>query len=220
LKLSGPEGGGALTMPGVQQLLRFLDANATIEGRAQSAMEQNFLRQAHAAITGTQDVADPAADARFQSFLGAYFPALDAGLRSRKSAIQLLSAAGSDYLGTLIPAFTPPEQARPSLWDRAAAHAGESFDRTFAGETVDRIQSGDAEQLQADLIRRVIEEAQSKGLDTTLGYPIGDPRQPYAGWPIEALEPMADKLEAAAAAKRPVFEGSSAQGCVCGHAAR
>jgi hypothetical protein len=107
-KLAGPDSGGALTMTGVQQLQRFLDQNKTVEGRAQSAMEQNFLRQAHAAITGTEDDADPAAEARFQNFLGAYFPALDTGLNSGKSAMQLLSAAGSDYLGKLIPAFTPP----------------------------------------------------------------------------------------------------------------
>ncbi|HXA70010.1 MAG TPA: hypothetical protein VNW24_06150 [Stellaceae bacterium] len=120
LKLAGPEGGGALTMQGVQQLQRFLDASKTVEDRAQSAMEQNFLRQAHAAITGTEAPADPASEARFQNFLGAYFPALQDSLASGKSAMQLLSAASSDYLGKLIPAFAPPPTPRP---DTAAAAA-------------------------------------------------------------------------------------------------
>ena len=121
LRLAGPEGGGALTIQGVRELQRYLDANASPESRAQSAMEQMFLRQAHAAIAGTQDVADPAAEARFQNFLGAYFPALKAGLAAGKSPTQLLSAASADYLGTLIPAFTPP--AAPAAADQPGQNA-------------------------------------------------------------------------------------------------
>jgi hypothetical protein len=120
LKLAGPEAGGALTMPGVQQLLRFVAANGTVEGRAQNAMEQMFLRQAHAAVTGSDGEADPTGQAWFQNFFGAYFPALEDGLRSGKSAMQLLSAAGSDYLGKLVPAFTPPS-AQPA--DQPAQNA-------------------------------------------------------------------------------------------------
>jgi hypothetical protein len=124
LKLAGSDGDGALTMTGVRELLRFVDANGTVEGRAQSAMEQNFLRQAHVQIAGTQDVADPAAEARFQSFLGAYFPALNAGLKSGKSAMQLLSAASSDYLGKLVPAFTPAAAQSAADQPDAAAASG------------------------------------------------------------------------------------------------
>jgi hypothetical protein len=88
-------------------------------------MEQMFLRQAHAAITGTEAPADPAGETQFQNFLGAYFPALDQGLKSGKSAMQLLSAAGSDYLGKLIPAFAPPPAPPASDQpDAAATSAG------------------------------------------------------------------------------------------------
>jgi hypothetical protein len=121
LRLAGPDGGGALTMAGVQQLQPFLDQNKTVEGRAQSAMEQNFLRQAHAAITGTEDVADPAAEARFQNFLGAYFPTLKDGLAAGKSATQLLSAASANYLGKLVPAFAPPAAPQPATAAPATA---------------------------------------------------------------------------------------------------
>jgi hypothetical protein len=111
----------------VQQLQRFLDQSKTVEGRAQSAMEQMFLRQAHAAITGTEAPADPAGETRFQNFLGAYFPALDQGLKSGKSATQLLSAASVDYLGKLIPAFAPPATSQPDT--TAAASTSDRRDK-------------------------------------------------------------------------------------------
>jgi hypothetical protein len=122
-KLAGPEGGGALTMQGVQQLQRFLDQSKTVEGRAQNAMEQMFLRQAHAAITGTDAPADPAGETRFQNFLGAYFPALQDGLASGKSAMRLLSVASADYLGKLIPAFAPASPPDPDRRDDGAPGA-------------------------------------------------------------------------------------------------
>src|SRR5262249_12312885 len=126
LKLAGPEGGGQLTLPGVQQLLRFLSADATPETRAQSAIEQNFLRQAHAEIAGPDDSDSSAGDARFQNFLGAYFPAREAGLNSGKSPIQLFSAASSDSLGKLIPAFAPPpaQPAADQITQNAPAAQG------------------------------------------------------------------------------------------------
>jgi len=115
LKPAGPAGGGALTMAGVQQLMRFLDAGKTMEGRAQSAMEQNLLRAARAQIAGPDGTASPEVEARFQNFLGAYFPALDQGLQSGKTAAELLTPGSPDYLGKLIPAFTPPPGQKSSL---------------------------------------------------------------------------------------------------------
>ena len=126
LKPVGPAGGGSLTMAGVQQLMRFLDAGKTMEGRAQSAMEQNLLRAARGAIAGPDGpdgTAGREGETRFQNFLGAYFPALDQGLQSGKSAAELLTPGSPDYLGKLIPPFTPPPPQKSSLV-LAAANGG------------------------------------------------------------------------------------------------
>jgi hypothetical protein len=115
---AGPERGGQLTILGIQQLMRFLDAQKTMEGRAQSAMEQNLLRAARGEIAGPDGpdgTAGPEGEARFQNFLGAYFPALDAGLKSGKTAAELLTPGSPDYLGKLIPAFAPPPAQKSSL---------------------------------------------------------------------------------------------------------
>jgi hypothetical protein len=127
LESTSPQG-GALTIQGVQQLQRFLEADKTIAGRAQSAMEQTLLRQAHAELAGPDDAASPEGDARFQNFLGAYFPALEAGLESGKTAAELLTPASPDYLGTLIPAFAP--RPAPPAADQRDLRANDGIEVT------------------------------------------------------------------------------------------
>jgi hypothetical protein len=188
LKLAGPDGGRALTIQGVQQLQRFLDANKTVAGRAQSAIEQNFLRQAHAAITGTEAPADPEGETRFQNFLGAYFPALDQGLKSGKSATQLLSAASADYLGTLVSAFTPPPAPTAAQPDQnaPAAQATAAVDPLAAAQWADGVAHGGGppqpEPVSAappepvadgDFIDKVGRVLQAASAGTTEGYGSG-----------------------------------------------
>jgi hypothetical protein len=190
LKLAGPEGSGQLTMPGVQQLLRFLSADATPETRAQSAIEQNFLCAAHAEITGTEAPADPASETRFQNFLGAYFPARDAGLDSGKSSIQLFSPASADSLGKLIPAFAPSaarSESDQTTQNTPAAQGTPAVDPLAAAQWADGIAHGGGppqpQPISAlppsepaadnDFIDKVGRVLQAAGAGATAGYGSG-----------------------------------------------
>lgn len=98
----GPQGPNDLNVKGVDKLVAEIDARKTPEGVAESEMRAQFLKNAHAQITGSDEglhIKDPKGDELYLKFLAQALPLYDAGKRAGKSANALLNPDSPDYIG-------------------------------------------------------------------------------------------------------------------------
>jgi hypothetical protein len=103
--------GGDLTVSGVDKLNAEIQGRKTPEGVAESEMKAQFLKNARAQITGTDEglhIEDPKGDELYLKFLADVLPRYDAQRREGKSAATLFNPESPDYLGKTISGFKRP----------------------------------------------------------------------------------------------------------------
>ena len=99
---------GDLTVSGVDRLTREIQAKQTPEGEAETAMKQQFLGNARAQITGTneaQGLKDTKGDEQYLKFQAQFFPAYDTARAKGVPAADLLNPDSPHYLGKSISTF-------------------------------------------------------------------------------------------------------------------
>jgi len=109
----GPD--GDLSVKGVDKLVSEIQARKTPEGVAETEMKAQFLKNARAQITGTDEglhIKDPKGDELYLKFLAKVLPKYDAERRAGKSAAALFNPDGPDYLGADIAGF----RRKPEDW--------------------------------------------------------------------------------------------------------
>jgi len=105
----GPK--GDLTVSGLEKLTSEIEAKRSPEGAAEAEMKKQFLANARAQITGTDEglhIKDPKGDELYLKFLAQVLPAYDAGRKEGKSPTQLLNPDSPDYIGKTISGFKRP----------------------------------------------------------------------------------------------------------------
>jgi hypothetical protein len=127
----GPD--GDLTVKGVDKLVSEIQGRKTPEGVAESEMKAQFLKNARAQITGTDDglhIKDPKGDELYLRFLAQVLPAYDAARKAGKSAPSLFNPESVDYLGSAIANFKRPMTQWYSdiVHDQADATKPQGFD--------------------------------------------------------------------------------------------
>ena len=103
---------GDLTVGGVDKLVNEIQARKSPEGVAESEMKSQFLKNARAQITGSNEglhMRDHKGDEQYLKFMAQALPAYDAGKRAGKSAAQLMDPDGPDYVGKIIKNFRRPD---------------------------------------------------------------------------------------------------------------
>jgi len=96
----GPQ--GDLTMAGVEKLRGEIELKKSPEGSAEAEMKRQFLVNAKAQITGSDEgmhIKDPKGDALYLQFMAQALPKYDAERRAGKTPSQLLDPTSSDYIG-------------------------------------------------------------------------------------------------------------------------
>ncbi len=92
--------GKGLTLSDVNALRSEIQGRRTDEGKLESDLKENFLKQARAFISDSnQFFKDPKGDENVYKFMANFFPAYLEGRRSGKTAKQLLAPDSPDYLG-------------------------------------------------------------------------------------------------------------------------
>jgi hypothetical protein len=127
---NAPPAQGDLTVSGVDKLNTEIQARKSPEGVAESEMKAQFLKNARAQITGTDEglhIKDPKGDELYLKFLAQVLPMYDAARKEGKSAPTLFNPDSPDYLGKAIAGFRRPmdqwyadtihEQASPETFD-------------------------------------------------------------------------------------------------------
>jgi soluble lytic murein transglycosylase-like protein len=102
---------GDLTISGLEKLTGEITSRRSPEGVAEAEMKSQFLKNARAQITGTDEglhIKDPKGDELYLRFLAQALPAYDAGRRTGKTAAQLLNPESPDYVGKVIGNFKRP----------------------------------------------------------------------------------------------------------------
>lgn len=113
---------GDLTVQGVDKLVQEIQNRKSPEGVAESEMRAQFLKNARAQITGSDEglhLKDPKGDELYLKFLAQAWPAYDEGKRAGKTPTQLLNPDSPDYIGKSISAFKRPM----SQWYSDMIHA-------------------------------------------------------------------------------------------------
>jgi len=103
--------GGDLTMAGVEKLRGEINLKKSPEGEAESQMKRQFLANAKAQITGTDEglhIKDPKGDDLFLKFQAQVWPAYEQGRKDGKSPAQLLDPDSPDYVGKIVKNFKRP----------------------------------------------------------------------------------------------------------------
>jgi muramidase (phage lysozyme) len=127
----GPQ--GDLTVAGVDKLNSEIQGRKTPEGAAESEMKKQFLANARAQITGTDEglhIKDPKGDELYLRLLAQVLPAYDAARKAGKSAPSLLNPESADYLGSAIANFKRPmtQWYSDMVHDQADATKAPGFD--------------------------------------------------------------------------------------------
>lgn len=102
---------GDLTVAGVDKLVQEIQGKRTPEGVAEGEMKKQFLANARAQITGTDEglhIKDPKGDELYLKFLAQALPQYDKLRREGKSAAALLDPSSPDYLGKMISGYKRP----------------------------------------------------------------------------------------------------------------
>lgn len=102
---------GDLTMAGVEKLRAEIEQRKTPEGAAESEMRKQFLANAKAQISGSNEglhIRDPKGDELYLKFMAQALPAYDAGRKLGKTPSQLLNPESPDYVGKVIAGFKRP----------------------------------------------------------------------------------------------------------------
>jgi muramidase (phage lysozyme) len=133
---------GDLSVKGVDKLVAEIQARKSPEGVAESEMKAQFLKNARAQITGSDEglhIKDPKGDELYLKFLAQVLPQYDAERRAGKSAQSLFNPDSADYLGAAIKGF----RRKPEDWyaDIIADHdqKDQGFDETKI-KTLDDLQ--------------------------------------------------------------------------------
>jgi GH24 family phage-related lysozyme (muramidase) len=124
---------GDLSVKGVDKLVAEIQARKSPEGVAESEMKAQFLKNARAQITGSDEglhIKDPKGDELYLKFLAQVLPQYDAERRAGKNAASLFNPDSNDYLGKAITTF----RRKPEDWyaDIIADHdqKDKGFDET------------------------------------------------------------------------------------------
>lgn len=150
-----------ITNAGRERLQKELDGKNTPEGDAEGIMKKQFLNNAHAEITGTNEglgIKDHKGEELYLRFLAQALPAYDKGRADGKGAAQLLNPDSPDYIGKSIPTFKRPAAvwANDMLTDNAqGAVGGRDLNAIIKDVQSGKLTSaaGKQEALQAGLIR-------------------------------------------------------------------
>jgi muramidase (phage lysozyme) len=145
----GPQ--GDLTVAGVDKLVTEIQARKSPEGVAESEMKAQFLKNARAQITGTDEglhIKDPKGDELYLKFLAQVLPQYDAQRKAGKSATTLFNPESPDYLGKAITGFRRPmdqwyadtihDQAAPGRFDPAAVKSLDDLVAAYRHGDVDK----------------------------------------------------------------------------------
>lgn len=115
----GPD--GDLTVAGVEKLARELQDKRTPEGEAWAEMQKQFMRNAHAQISGHDEglhIRDPRGEELFLKFMAQALPAIQEAKAAGKAPAEIFSPDSKDYVGKLISNFKRPM----SQWVADIAH--------------------------------------------------------------------------------------------------
>jgi hypothetical protein len=131
-KRVGPK--GDLTVAGVDKLVNEIQSRKSPEGVAESEMKKQFLANAKAQISGSDEglhIKDPKGDLLYLKFLAYALPAYDEARKAGKSAVQLLNPDSPDYVGKVITAEgsgfkRPTDQWFGDVVQDSPVHKGES----------------------------------------------------------------------------------------------
>lgn len=102
---------GDLTISGLEKLTSEIQSRRSPDGVAEAEMKTQFLKNARAQITGTDEglhIRDPKGDELYLKFMAQALPAYDAGRRAGKSPAELLNPESPDYIGKSITGFRRP----------------------------------------------------------------------------------------------------------------
>jgi muramidase (phage lysozyme) len=161
---------GDLTVAGVDKLASEIQGRKTPEGFAEGEMKLQFLKNARAQITGTDEglhIRDPKGDQLYQKFMTQALPAYEAARKQGKSAADLLNPDSPSYVGKSIATFRRPmdqwfsdmvhDQPAGSAAGTAPGHpaAAAPFDPKSVkslDETVRLYRSGQITKQQADAL--------------------------------------------------------------------
>jgi GH24 family phage-related lysozyme (muramidase) len=102
---------GDLTVGGVDKLRSEIDLRRSPDGVAESEMRAQFLKNARAQITGTDEglhIRDPKGDELYLKFMAQAWPLYDKERKAGKSPAQLLDPDSPDYVGKVIGNFKRP----------------------------------------------------------------------------------------------------------------
>ena len=128
----GPD--GDLTVAGVDKLNAEIQGRKTPEGEAEGEMKKQFLANAKAQISGSDEglhIKDPKGDELFLKFLAQALPLYDAQKKAGKAPTQLLNPDSPDYVGSIIKNFKRPmdQWFNDTIHDNPA-DTGKPFDAT------------------------------------------------------------------------------------------
>jgi GH24 family phage-related lysozyme (muramidase) len=145
----GPQ--GDLTVAGVDKLNTEIQARKSPEGVAESEMKAQFLKNARAQITGTDEglhIKDPKGDELYLKFLAQVLPQYDAQRKAGKSAPELFNPESPDYLGKAIAGFRRPmdqwyadtihDQATPATFDVTKVKSLDDLVAAYRAGNVDK----------------------------------------------------------------------------------
>ncbi len=145
----GPQ--GDLSVKGVDKLVSEIQARKTPEGVAETEMKAQFLKNARAQITGSDEglhIKDPKGDELYLKFLAKVLPKYDAERKAGKGAPALFDPDSPDYLGNEIKSFRrPPEQwyadvvadqANPGKFDETKIKSLDDLQKAYRAGNVPR----------------------------------------------------------------------------------
>ena len=141
--------GNGLTMSGLEKVRQEIAGKSTPDGEAESAMRAQFFRNAHGALTGTNDglgLKDPKGEELYLRFMAQAYKAIDAGKSAGKTPAQLFDPASPDYVGKIIAGMkrTPAQFSQ----DLDGANGGTSAPAAAAVKSYQRA------DLEAEMVRR------------------------------------------------------------------
>lgn len=144
---------GDLTLSGLKELTSEIQGRNTPDGAAESTMKAQFLKNARAQITGTNEglhIRDPKGDQLYLQFLAKTLPAYDKERKAGKSAAQLLDPESPDYIGKMIGQFKRPM----SQWtaDMLGAGATTQIDTSTPQALIAAVQSGKMPRAEGEKI--------------------------------------------------------------------
>ena len=142
---------GDLSVKGVDKLVAEIQARKSPEGVAETEMKAQFLKNARAQITGSDEglhLKDPKGDELYLKFLAKVLPKYDAERRAGKSATALFDPDSQDYLGNEIKGYRrPPEQwyadviadqAQPGKFDETKIKSLDDLQKAYRAGNVPR----------------------------------------------------------------------------------